>query len=235
MNIDWFYYMTAILMQAGLFVVTYPLAKFFARFEVLGKENLRDLPRGPIIIMANHASQLDPGLLNLGIPWTHRLRPIFAVALSKIEYLHLPLGKLLYGGKIFWLGGAYPAYKKKSSLHDSLPHHLDVLQKNMTVGIFPEGKISKDGKFGVAHPGVALMAHKSNAVVIPAYLYGGYFMEASDFFRRRRKLRVIFGKPIRFLDYADPSREYDRIDYRKPAEDMFDEVKKLAKDWNEKV
>jgi len=220
--------LTAFIMQAGLFVLTYLPTKFFAHLEVKGKENLYNLPPGPVIIMSNHASQLDPGLLNLAVPWTLRLRPAFAVALPNAEYQHIPLGKWIYGGLIFKLGGAYPAYRKKPSLQESLPHHLSVLMKSKVVAIFPEGKISKDGNFGFAHPGIALMAHKTNALVIPAYLYGGYLMKDWDFFTRRRRMGVIFGKPVRFSDYADPNREYDRIEYREPAERMFSEVKKLA-------
>ena len=66
---------TALLMQSLLFAITYLPTKFFTRLKIIGSENLKNLPPGGVIVMANHASQLDPGLLDLALPWNTRFRP----------------------------------------------------------------------------------------------------------------------------------------------------------------
>jgi len=220
--------LTALLWEAVLFAATSIPTRFFLHFTVRGLENLENLPPGPLVVMANHASQLDPGLLNLALPWTRRFRPAFAVALTKKDYLHLPLGRLLFGGRFFWLTGAYPAYKKQPTLADALPHHLAVLRKQHPVIIFPEGKLSLDGNFHYAHPGVAFLAHRAQATVIPTYISGDYLMTARDFFMRKRHVAVTFGKPIQFSDYAAPDIDHSRDSYREVAIQMFEAVKNMA-------
>ncbi len=178
--------------------------------------------------MANHASQLDPGLLDFALPWNTRCRPAYIVALTKEHYLHLPLGRFMFGGKFFKLGGAYPTYLKQETLAQSVPHHLELLNKGRVVAIFPEGGISKDGNFRAVRPGVAFMAHETGASVVPTYIYGDYLMESVDFFKRKRHMGVKFGKPIYFSEFADVHKTYTREEYKEIAERMFAHVKNLA-------
>lgn len=220
--------LSALCIQAILYAVAILPTMFFTRFRVDGKEYFENLPAGGIIVMSNHVGQVDPGLLDLALPWKMRCRPAYSVALTKEHYLHLPLGKLLFGGKFFKLGGAYPAYLKQETLAHSLPHHIQLLARNKTVAIFPEGGISPNGKLRPARPGVAFLAHKTKSIVIPAYIYGDYDLTATDFFARKRRMGVRFGKPIYFSDYADPSQSYNRAEYKEIANRMFEEVNKLS-------
>ena len=83
---------------------------------------------------------------------------------------------------------------------------LDVLEQGDTVGIFPEGTRTYDGKLNPAEPGLALLYAKTKVPIVPVALVGTFEM----FPRKAKKLRryplqVIFGKPITFE--AGVSRE----------------------------
>jgi len=235
--------LSALIIQTILYVVAYLPTRFFTGFKVKGARNLQNLPAGGVIIMSNHASQIDPGLLDFALPWNRRFRPGYIVSLTKEHYLHLPLGKWLFGGRFFTLGGSYPVYLKKETLEESLPHHIKLLNKGKLVVIFPEGKLSRDGKLGSARPGVAFLAHKTGAMIIPTYIAGDYLLTAKDFFGRKRHMSVTFSKHIRFSDYGEVGKVYTREEYRDIAEKMFSKVRDLAiediskegKDINEKV
>jgi len=67
---------------------------------------------------------------------------------------------------------------------------VERLEEGRILVIFPEGTRSKDGKLGRGKTGVALIAAKSKAVVVPtAVVFEGKL-------RFRKKVTVKFGKPI---------------------------------------
>jgi len=68
------------------------------------------------------------------------------------------------------------------------------------VGIFPEGPFSVRGRLERGLPGVALLALRSGAPVVPAGITGTYeaLAERWGHIPRRSALRVRFGSPRRF-------------------------------------
>jgi 1-acyl-sn-glycerol-3-phosphate acyltransferase len=75
------------------------------------------------------------------------------------------------------------------------------LDRGDCVGIFPEGKISPDGKIQRFRAGIALVAARSGAPVVPLGIRGAF-----DSIPRHRKLprrgaiTVHVGTPLRFAD-----------------------------------
>jgi 1-acyl-sn-glycerol-3-phosphate acyltransferase len=69
------------------------------------------------------------------------------------------------------------------------------------IGIFPEGPFSVRGQLEPGLPGVALLALRSGAPVVPAAVRGTYEALVGRRFHlpRRRPLAVRFGPPRRFV------------------------------------
>src|SRR5256886_1430601 len=83
----------------------------------------------------------------------------------------------------------------------ALRRALGALAVGRVVGIFPEGPFSVRGRLERGLPGVALLALRSGAPVIPAGITGTYeaLAERWGHIPRRSALRVRFGPPRRFL------------------------------------
>lgn len=117
---------------------------------------------GPLLLVVNHTSNIDPPLV---AAWLQpRLgRPIQFLAK---EQLFVPaLRPLLeHAGAILVRAGGSDV----QAYHDALV----VLRGGGVVGLFPEGTRSADGLLGEAHPGVALLALRAGAPILPVGVSG---------------------------------------------------------------
>ncbi len=159
------------------------LLKAFFHFRVYGRENL---PRGKAIIAANHQSYVDPPVISAAIP-----EEIFFLARDDLFKL----------GAFRWLCRKVNSImiKKRRADRSALRTVLEKLGEGRKVVVFPEGTRSSDGQLQPPESGVSLLAHRSRAPVIPAYVSGTYHVLP----RGRKMVRfhpvsVSFGKALGF-------------------------------------
>ena len=148
---------------------------FNLKFE--GKENIPK--HGGVIYACNHRSYADPILLTLCV------RKRFCY-LAKEELFSSPV-------KAFFLRllGAYPVVRGQGDMK-VIDDSVERLKSGKNLAIFPEGTRSKDGKLGRGKSGVALIASKTHADVVPvAVVYG-----ENEKLHFRSKVIVRYGKPI---------------------------------------
>lgn len=65
-----------------------------------------------------------------------------------------------------------------------------VMENGYSVLIFPEGKLSKDGKLGEFYPGFLMLSRLTDAPVIPVAVSGGY--------RKLHRQHILIGRKIDF-------------------------------------
>jgi 1-acyl-sn-glycerol-3-phosphate acyltransferase len=136
------------------------LARSLARVRVVGADAL---PReGPLILVANHLSNLDPVLV---AAWLQPAlgRPIHFMA--KEQLFRWPLAPLLraYGTVLVRAGGRdVEAYRAG----------IAVLERGGVLGIFPEGTRSRTGTMRDALPGAAMLALRAGAPILPIGIDG---------------------------------------------------------------
>jgi 1-acyl-sn-glycerol-3-phosphate acyltransferase len=138
------------------------LFRAFARVRTSG---LDDLPRsGPLIVVANHTSNIDPPLV---AAW---LQPALGRPLQFLakEQLFVPVLRpilRMYGAIVVRAGGSdVEAYRAA----------VTVLRGGGVVSIFPEGTRSLDGVMREPHAGVALIAARSGATILPVGISGAH-------------------------------------------------------------
>jgi 1-acyl-sn-glycerol-3-phosphate acyltransferase len=166
-----------------------------ARVRVSGLDRF---PRdGPLIVAANHASNVDGVLL---AAWLQPAagRPIRFLA--KEQLFATPLRPLLdsFGTIRVRAGGSdVDAYRKARA----------ALDRGEIVGVFPEGSRSPNGVLREAYQGVALLAARSGAPVVPVGIAGtGRFLPRGAILPRvGARLSVQVGEPFRVA--IDPSLE----------------------------
>jgi len=129
-------------------------------FLGLKKEGIDKIPRkGAVIVASNHMSNWDPIMVGISLP-----RPVYFMA--KVELFN---NKIL--GKLLTALHAFPV-KRGAADRKAIRQALQVLEDGKVLGIFPEGARKKVLPDAQAQSGVALLALKSGAPVIPVACIG---------------------------------------------------------------
>src|SRR3989344_3315590 len=108
--------------------------------------------------------------------------------MSAPEYIRMPL--------LGWFIRAYGAYplEKDVNLEKTLEKSVYLLKEKQAVGVFVEGRLSKDGFFQAIKPGAAFLALKTNLPVLPVGMSGTFGLTLLNFLLRRKKIKVVFGQ-----------------------------------------
>ena len=162
---------------------------------------------GPLLLVSNHASLLDPPLVGGVCP--RRL-----AFLAKAELFRIPLfGRLIYalGARPVRREGADPA---------ALRTALRALEGEGALLVFPEGtRGEREGVLRPGKPGAGMLAVMSGAAVVPVYVSGsGRAWPRGRRLPRPTKVRVLFGEPLRFA--APPDADRKRL-YEAASRDMM--------------
>jgi len=170
--------------------LAHPLLRAWMRVRIHGAEHIP--ATGPLILAANHRSNLDPPLVSMVTK-----RPVFYMA--KEGLFHFPLGQVLRR-----LGQV--RVRRGGSDREALRVCQEVVDGGGVLGLFPEGTRC-EGRFETIHPGLAYMLVRTNCPVIPVVLTG------TDGIRRRfgwlpraTSVRIVVGPP---LDLPAPRRGRD--------------------------
>jgi 1-acyl-sn-glycerol-3-phosphate acyltransferase len=148
-------------------------------FEIIGEENLPQ--HGPLLVVGNHFSFLDPLAMIKITSW-------------KLEFLggtRTPNAP----GTVEWLRhlwGIIPVFRGSVS-RDTFVISETVLAQNGMLGIFPEGG-SWANVLRPARPGVAFLAAKTGAQILPVGFHGfdSFFAQIRKF--KRPKVTATIGK-----------------------------------------
>lgn len=165
------------------------------------------LPKdGPLIICSNHIHNFDPALMAMGVQREIRF-------MAKVEMFTWPVI-----GFIARQAGAFPV-KRGSADIQAVKHSLNILKKGEVLGIFPEGTRSKTGQMNELFQGVAMLAEKTGALIVPAAITGQY--------KFRGKLRILFGQPVT-LDELCHGQPYSRALATKGLMDIISGLRETA-------
>ncbi|MFF9375411.1 lysophospholipid acyltransferase family protein [Streptomyces griseoluteus] len=176
------------------YVLLGPVLRLVFRPRIEGLDHVPD--SGAAIIAGNHLSFSDHFLM----PAILRRRITF---LAKAEYFTGPGLKGRLTAFFFRSAGQIPVDRSgKEAGQAAVREGLKVLERGELLGIYPEGTRSHDGRLYKGKVGVAVMALKAGAPVVPCAMIGTF--EAQPPGRRIPRLRPItirFGEPLEFSRY----------------------------------
>ena len=177
-----------------LFALVRLLLRVLGRLRSSGEENVPR--RGGVLYCPNHISDADPPVLFVTAPrrcWMVGKREIFQIPIL---------------GPYFNQLQAIPIHRDTPD-RAALRRIEQVLKGGEAVLLFPEGRASEDGRLQRLQPGVALVALRTGAPIIPIGLenvngvlpYGALVPRWSP-----RPVTVTYGPPIRPQDFAGMPR-----------------------------
>jgi 1-acyl-sn-glycerol-3-phosphate acyltransferase len=188
-----------------LYAVLKPLALAVMRllFRLEGRGTHHVPARGPVLLVANHSSFLDPPLVG-------GVAPRQLSFMAKAELFRVPLLGALIGRL-----NARPV-RREGADAGALRTALRILQDGGVLLMFPEGTRGAEGVLREPKPGAAMLAVLSGAPVVPVFITGsGRAWPRGQALPKPAKVVVTFGAPMVFerrgpdgrkMDYAAVSR-----------------------------
>ncbi|ODS31095.1 MAG: putative 1-acyl-sn-glycerol-3-phosphate acyltransferase, partial [Candidatus Scalindua rubra] len=176
--------------------------KIFHRIEFHGSENVP--ATGPVIMAANHISYYDPIVVGTGIN-----RDIEFMAWDKL--FTIPILR-----RVIRFFGAFPVESSRAD-KSAYVNALRTLFKRKALIIFPEGERSGDGKVKNLKLGIARIAFKTNARIVPVTIVGGYkAWPKHRLLPRPKKITVYYHKPItidkhKFVDIKARNEFFNKV------------------------
>jgi 1-acyl-sn-glycerol-3-phosphate acyltransferase len=166
-----------------------PLVRILFRAKVTGKTNVP--LEGPVILASNHLSFIDSVVITL-------LAPRTVSFLAKDSYF---TGKGVKGALSRWFFQSIGAIPVKRGVgqaaQDALNAGLELLEDEKAFAIYPEGTRSLDGRLYRGKTGVAWLALKSGAPVVPVGLKGTNNVQPPGSNGiRLAKISISFGTPL---------------------------------------
>ena len=179
--------------------------------KVEGRDHLPK--RGPVILACNHRSFLD----SIFIPLVVRRRVTFV---AKAEYFDDPRTAWFFRSC-----GQIPIRREGGSASErALSSATDVLRKGKVFGIYPEGTRTRDGKLHRGHTGVARLAMRCDAPIVPIGMIGSDEVQPIDSKLPKlfRHVTIRFGPPVEPGRYA--GMENDRLALRELTDEVMYEI-----------
>jgi 1-acyl-sn-glycerol-3-phosphate acyltransferase len=172
----------------------YRFVQFIVReagFRVLGGLEIRNRERipkeGPLLVCPVHMSFLDPPVVGCMFP-----RMLWFMAKSE-------LFKGLMG-KVIRTTGAFPVHRGEMD-SSAVRQAIDLLKQGDALLVFPEGTRNDGKTLRPIQSGVAMLAKRSDAQILPVGISGTERMLPKGASKpKRTKVVLSFGEPFRFSD-----------------------------------
>lgn len=179
-------------------IILRPLLVIFCHFKINRADNLSNIKAPFIMAIGIHSTLVDGYLVGAACPFNCNFFPIRFM--SKTKFIDTPILKIflepllrtiikIYG--VFWVEPG-----KGVGVEKSLEYAEKLLKKGETVGIFPEGRLSKTGELQEGKKGAAHLSIKTNLPILPVALFGAYKLNMFNFLSRKKNIKVSFGELI---------------------------------------
>ncbi len=163
-----------------------PAMLFLGWPRISGRENVRGV-NGPVLVIANHTAFLDPAYVLEALPGRFRRKLAVAMDGELLESMRNPpqgtgFVKAFADRVSYWLVvSVYNVFPLPlhAGFRRSFAFAGDLIDRGWSVLIFPEGRITRDGRLSPFRNGIGLLATQLRVPVIPMHLRGLFELKAA--------------------------------------------------------
>jgi 1-acyl-sn-glycerol-3-phosphate acyltransferase len=199
--------------ESFMHFVLNPVMGYYARRRATGREKLTAL-KGPVILVANHASHLDTPVILSALPRNLRKRTAVAAA---ADYFYR---NRLVASLVSLIFNTVPIERKGGAGIAKNGSHLDkLLDQGWNLLLYPEGTRSRAGAPSRVRRGAAVLASAHNLAIVPIRVTGtAAAMPPGRMWPKRlhgkllssrHRIEVSFGEPIQ--PSADTAALIERV------------------------
>lgn len=207
---------------AAFYLLVRPAMLLLGWPRVRGRENLHGVA-GPVLIVANHVTYIDPGFVLTALPARLRWRVAVAMGGERLEALRNPppgtglfrglLGRVQYP-LVIALFHVFPL-PMYGGFRRSFAFAGELVDRGWSVLVFPEGELTPDGSIAPFRAGIGLLVTRLRLPVIPVHLKGLYDLRAANkHWTSPGHIRITIGAPVEFRETDAPekiARELERL------------------------
>ncbi|MCK4265128.1 AMP-binding protein [Candidatus Babeliales bacterium] len=197
-------------------LILFPLYRLMIKVEVEGLDNIENLDF-PVAFMSNHLSYLDGLIILKALPSKIRRRIAIAAAVD-VLYKEYKWASWF----VSFIFNSYPLPRtEEENIRPGLEYTGKVLDKDFSILIFPEGKISTTGDLLDLKRGAGLIRTEMNIPVVPIIISGLRDLVPMYSFwpKKRGVVKVKVGSPIK----PDPDDSYIEA-----TEEIYKAMKSLS-------
>ncbi len=195
-----------------VFTVCYVWFKACYRLRVVGTGNIPKA--GPVLLLSNHESYLDPIILGLG----SRSRPFYSLARATL------FRNRFFAWLIYSLN-AVPLDQEQADL-SAMRQAVGLLRESKALMIFPEGARTLNGHIQPFEKGTMVLIKRAKPVIVPVAIHGAF-----DVWRRGQakpklwgRIAVAFGRPIQAEQVLAMGADAGLVYLRETVETMRREI-----------
>lgn len=167
------------------------LIKGIARLKISGLEHVP--PAGPLIVIINHIAFLDPMMIAGYVPRR-------TIPMAKAEAFKTPVWRWLMN-----IYGTIPVHRGEVDVH-AVKTALRILKHGGAILMAPEGTRSPTYQLQPAKDGMAILALRSGAQIVPVGITGTHLVRHHLKKLRRAPIHLSIGKPFRLKSSTGPAK-----------------------------
>jgi long-chain acyl-CoA synthetase len=175
---------------------------------------------GPLLVIANHVADVDPGFILTALPGRFRHRLAIGAGGEALEALRSPAPDRGFFGRIYdrlqWVSGVsllnlFPL-PREAGFRRSFAYAGEAVDQGYSVLVFPEGRLTTTGQMNPFRTGIGLLAENLRIPVLPMRIDGLFeIKQAGKKFATPHKITLRIGKPLRFEPGTAPEQITSRL------------------------
>jgi long-chain acyl-CoA synthetase len=200
---------------AVYYLLSWPATLLLGYPSIRGREHLAGV-RGPVLFVSNHVTPIDIGFILAALPASFRQRLAVAMEGERLARMRKapPERNVIYRwyqrvlyALVVSLFNVFPL-PKLTGFRESFAFAGESVDRGYNLLVFPEGRLTPDGRLQPFRAGIGLLAGGLNLPVVPLRIDGLFpLRQAGRKTARFHQVHVIIGAPVRF----EPGTEADQI------------------------
>ena len=170
---SWFFYLIKAIVKTVFFICT--------RLKVNGRENIPYT--GPLVVVANHITFAEPQII--GILLGRNMRFATQEGFFRNKFVRVIMESL----------GCFPVYQGVAD-RKTVRLMEQYIKDGFALVIFPEGTRSLNAELLPALNGAALIAQRTNALILPVGISGTKKLRGPVWYFKRPRITANFGQPF---------------------------------------